>query len=136
MKEASNIFFISTTFSRATCEYHEDTENLPPIIVSVTRDVKEIQIIITDHGGGMSHDKLLRSKLFFSTSAVLDNMSLYQGAHSSPLAGYGFGIGMVEIYTQYFGGSLSIISEEGNGTRAVLSFPSDSSLAVENLMCF
>ena len=59
-------------------------------------------------------------------------MSLYQGAHSSPLAGYGFGIGMVEIYTKYFGGSINILSEEGNGTSIALSFPSDSSLAVEN----
>ena len=66
----------------------------------------------------------------------IHNMSLYQGAHSSPLAGYGFGIGMVEIYSQYFGGSINIISEEGNGTSAILSFPCDSSLALENLSCF
>ena len=95
-----------------------------------------MKITVQDHGGGMSQDKLQRSQLFFSTSAVLDNMSLYQGAHSSPLAGYGFGIGMVEIYTKFFGGSINIFSEEGNGTSIALSFPSDSSLAVENLLCF
>ena len=91
---------------------------------------------LTDRGGGMSAESLARARMFFSTSAVLTNMSLYQGAHSSPLAGHGFGIGMAEIFTRYFGGSLEISAEEGESTTVRIMLPCDQLLAVENVECF
>ena len=95
-----------------------------------------MMVTVTDQGGGMSAESLARARMFFSTSAVLTNMSLYQGAHSSPLAGHGFGIGMAEIFTRYFGGSLEISAQEGESTIVRIKLPSDQSLAVENVECY
>ena len=121
---------------RATCEKFENTECLPPIVVTVDREDKNITVNISDDGGGMTDEQLIKAKLFFSTSAVLNNMSLYQGAHSSPLAGYGFGIGMVQIYTEYFGGTINIQTSEGHGTSVKLNLPNETSTALENLKCY
>ena len=121
---------------RATVERFPEEEQLPPIIVNISRVDDFISVVVEDSGGGMSEEKLKRARMFFSTSAVLDNMSLYQGAHSSPLAGYGFGLGMVEIFSRYFGGNIDIQTEEGAGTRVILSFPCQPSKAVENLHCY
>ena len=119
---------------RATCERFEDQEdNLPPIVVTIDRGTQHMMVSVTDQGGGMSAESLARARMFFSTSAVLTNMSLYQGAHSSPLAGHGFGIGMAEIFTRYFGGSLEISTEEGEGTNVRIMLPCDQLLAVENV---
>ena len=122
---------------RATCERFEDQEdNLPPIVVTIDRDQHHLIVTVTDRGGGMSQERLARARMFFSTSAVLNTMSLYQGAHSSPLAGHGFGIGMAEIFTKYFGGSLEISTEEGESTVVRILLPCDQSLALENLECY
>ena len=126
---------ISVLF-RATCEGHEDGDNLPPILITVDKDDTNAVVTITDFGTGMTEDNLSKAKLFFSSSAVLQTMSLYQGAHSSPLAGFGFGIGMVEIFTQYFGGSMNIVSTKGEGTTVQICLPCDPSQAYENLHCF
>ena len=95
-----------------------------------------MMVSVTDQGGGMSAESLARARMFFSTSAVLTNMSLYQGAHSSPLAGHGFGIGMAEIFTRYFGGGLEIGTEEGEGTTVKIMLPCNQLLAVENVQCY
>ena len=121
---------------RATVERYEEGEKLPSITATIDRTDDTIRVTINDQGGGMSEEKLARAKMFFSTSAVLDNMSLYQGAHSSPLAGFGFGLGMVEIFTKYFGGTIYIRSTEGDGTTVKLSFPCQPNMAFENLMCY
>ena len=93
-------------------------------------------VTVTDRGGGMSAKSLARARMFFSTSAVLDTMSLYQGAHSSPLAGHGFGIGMAEIFTKYFGGNLEISTQEGDNTIVKILLPCDQTLALENVECY
>ena len=64
-------------------------------------------------------------------------MSLYQGAHSSPLAGHGFGIGMAEIFTNYFGGLMEIETQEGESTVVKIMLPCNHLLAEENITsCF
>ena len=95
-----------------------------------------IRVSIEDLGGGMSSSKLETSKHFFSSSAILSTMSLYQGAHSSPLAGFGFGLGMARIYSEYFGGSFDISSEEGMGTTVQIEIPATEASAKENLHCY
>ena len=96
-----------------------------------------MMVTVTDQGGGMSAESLARARMFFSTSAVLTNMSLYQGAHSSPLAGHGFGIGMAEIFTNYFGGLMEIETQEGESTVVKIMLPCNHLLAEENISsCF
>ena len=95
-----------------------------------------IRVNIEDLGGGMSYSKLETSQNFFSSSAILSTMSLYQGAHSSPLAGFGFGLGMARIYSEYFGGSFTISSEEGTGTKVQIEIPASEASAMENLQCY
>ena len=121
---------------RATAETHAEEAFLPPVKVVTVRDGEKVLVTITDLGGGMSPSKLESSKQFFSSSAILTNMSLYQGAHSSPLAGFGFGIGMSKIYAEYFGGSFDIESEEGKGTRVQIAIPANADSAIENLQCY
>merc|ERR1719266_3070529 len=58
--------------------------------------------------GGMDITHVERASKFFSSTAELDQMSLYQGAHSSPLAGHGFGLGIAGLYCSYWGGSLLV----------------------------
>ena len=104
--------------------------------MTIDRDDQHLVVRVMDRGGGMSEESLARARMFFSTSAVLNTMSLYQGAHSSPLAGHGFGIGMAEIFTKYFGGSLEISTEDGESTVVRILLPCDTLIAVENLECY
>ena len=92
-----------------------------------------MMVTVTDRGGGMSPERLARARMFFSTSAVLDTMSLYQGAHSSPLAGHGFGLGIAGLYCSYWGGSLLVNSEKGKGTTVLLTWCANPNLAKEML---
>ena len=109
---------------------------LPPVTVNIVRAGDMIRVSIEDLGGGMNSSKLETSQHFFSSSAILSTMSLYQGAHSSPLAGFGFGLGMARIYSEYFGGSFNIASEEGTGTRVQIEIPACQVSARENLQCY
>ena len=81
----------------------------------------------------MSPEKIQQAVQFFSTSAVLNEMSSYQGAHSSPLAGYRFGLGMAKVYTEYFGGFLEVGSQENKGTEVRIGINCKPKLAVENI---
>lgn len=130
------IFFeIFKNSLRATMEAaSEEDENLPTVDVGITADASGlVTVSISDQGSGMSPDRLKQAQQFFSTSAVLDGMSLYQGAHSSPLAGFGFGLGMARIYAEYFSGNLNIESVAGLGTRVQISLQSNANSARENL---
>ena len=131
------IFFeIFKNSLRATAETHSEEDFLPPVEVNIGREEDRVLVTISDRGGGMSPSKLERSKQFFSSSAILSTMSLYQGAHSSPLAGFGFGLGMAKIYAEYFGGSFYISSEEGKGTKVQIELPANATSAIENLQCY
>ena len=131
------IFFeIFKNSQRATVETHEEcSDELPPVCVKLLPNPENeaISVTIHDQGGGMSPEKNRQAMQFFSTSAVLNEMSLYQGAHSSPLAGFGFGLGMVKIYAEYFGGSFQLSSQEGNGTEVTIKINCNPKSAIENV---
>ena len=74
-----------------------------------------------------------KASKFFSSTAELDQMSLYQGAHSSPLAGHGFGLGIARLYCSYWGGSLRVRSDAGRGTTVSLTWCANPNLAKEML---
>jgi len=59
-------------------------------------------------------------------------MSLYQGAHSSPLAGYGFGLGMVKLYIEYFGGHIGLLNTD-SGMQVELLLKARPELARETI---
>ena len=129
------IFFeIFKNSLRATVETHgEVNETLPQVLVTLQAEEDRIAIDVHDEGGGMAANKIADAMQFFSTSAELNEMSLYQGAHSSPLAGFGFGLGMARVYTEYFGGSLDLTSEEGRGTNVRIILNCQPNLAKENV---
>lgn len=129
------IFFeIFKNSLRATVESHgELNDDLPPVRLTLQPDGERIVINIHDEGGGMSPEQMAHAMQFFSTSAVLNEMSLYQGAHSSPLAGFGFGLGMARVYTEYFGGTMELTSKEGKGTTVRICLNCQSNLASENV---
>ena len=128
------LFEIFKNSLRATVEIHgELNQNLPQVHVTLVTEGDIISITIHDEGGGMSTDKIAQAMQFFSTSAELNEMSLYQGAHSSPLAGFGFGLGMAQVYSEYFGGSLELTSAEGIGTDVKICLNCQPNLAKENV---
>jgi len=129
------IFFeIFKNSLRATVETHgELNQTLPQVHALLKSDGDRISITIHDEGGGMSIDKISQAMQFFSTSAELNEMSLYQGAHSSPLAGFGFGLGMAKVYSEYFGGSLDLTSKEEIGTDVKICLYCQPNLAKENV---
>ena len=129
------IFFeIFKNALRATVEYHgEACPNLPPVGVKITKENEMLVVKVKDHGGGMDVDQEEKASKFFSSTAELDRMSLYQGAHSSPLAGHGFGLGIARLYCSYWGGDLLVKSEKGEGTTVTLTWFENPKLAKEML---
>ena len=129
------IFFeIFKNALRATVEHHgESCANLPPVDVRLSKEDEMLVVDVVDQGGGMSSKQIEKASKFFSSTAELQEMSLYQGAHSSPLAGHGFGLGVAGLYCSYWGGGLTVNSEEGRGTSVKLTWCADPNLAREML---
>ena len=129
------IFFeIFKNALRATVEHHgESCANLPPVDVRLSKEDEMLVADVVDQGGGMSSKQIEKASKFFSSTAELQEMSLYQGAHSSPLAGHGFGLGVAGLYCSYWGGGLTVNSEEGRGTSVKLTWCADPNLAKEML---
>ena len=129
------IFFeIFKNALRATVEHHgESCANLPPVDVRLSKEDEMLVVDVVDQGGGMSSKQIEKASKFFSSTAELQEMSLYQGAHSSPLAGHGFGLGVAGLYCSYWGGGLTVNSEEGRGTSVKLTWCADPNLAKEML---
>ena len=75
------IFFeIFKNALRATVEHHgENCANLPPVNVKVTRESEMLVVDVEDQGGGMDVAQAEKASKFFSSTAELDQMSLYQG---------------------------------------------------------
>eukprot|EP00729_Bicosta_minor_P000150 gene150-32864_t len=79
---------------------------IPPIEVSLYRGQNDVTIKVRDKGGGIPrrmHDRVANEDI---------------GAR--PIAGEGFGLPLVRIYSKYFGGDLSFQSLEGHGTDVYL----------------
>ena len=129
------IFFeIFKNALQATVEHHgENCANLPPVNMKVTKESEMLVVDVEDQGGGMDVAQAEKASKFFSSTAELDQMSLYQGAHSSPLAGHGFGLGIARLYCSYWGGSLRVRSDAGRGTTVSLTWCANPNLAKEML---
>jgi len=118
---------------RATIEHHgEECESPPPVLVNTSSADDFIKISISDSGGGFKTGDIGQLFNFFNTSASINNMSLYQGAHSSPLAGYGFGLGMVKLYIEYFGGHIGLLNTD-SGMQVELLLKARPELARETI---
>ena len=129
------LFEIFKNALRATVERHgdENAAELPKVEVNVRAEGGLVMLEVKDEGGGMSADQLARASRFFASSAELGGMSLYQGAHSSPLAGHGFGLGVCAVYCAYWGGGLAMEAREGRGTSVTLAWRTDPRQARENV---
>ena len=129
------LFEIFKNALRATVEKHgdENAAELPKVEVNVRAEGGLVMLEVKDEGGGMGAEQQARASRFFASSAELGGMSLYQGAHSSPLAGHGFGLGVSTIYCGYWGGGLALDSKEGRGTTVTLAWRTDPREARENV---
>jgi len=129
------LFEIFKNALRATVEEHgEEDETTLPSVELLLRDQQEKLVLqVVDSGKGMSQEDLRRCKRFFTSSAVLGGPTGYMGAHSSPLAGHGFGLGMASVYCGFWGGALEVESEEGRGTTVSIEWCRDATLAKENV---
>ena len=124
------LFEIFKNALRATVEHHGEGSSLPPVKLVLREEAGRLEVMVVDRGGGMAKALEATCKSFFNSSAVLQEMSLYQGAHSSPLAGHGFGLGMASVYCSYWGGGLEVASKEG-GTVVTMDWCTDPTLARE-----
>ena len=132
------LFEIFKNSLRATVEHHQEGEALPPVELEVREEGDSLVLELRDRGGGLPQHLLDSSPRFFSSSAELGDMSLYQGARSSPLAGHGFGLGLARLYCSYWGGGLEVeglMPEgwQGEGTTVRMVWCKDPQVATENL---
>lgn len=82
------------------------------IEIILTQDSNYVKIVIRDNGVGMSAETLQH---------VFEKF--YQGDHSHAAEGNGLGLALVRRIVELCGGSISIESEEGNGTSVYVALP-------------
>lgn len=94
----------------------------PPIKVIILEGTEDIAIKISDEGGGIPRSEipLIWTYLYTTVSErpVLD--SDQNQSFRAPMAGFGYGLPILRLYAQYFGGDLKLISMEGYGTDVYL----------------
>jgi signal transduction histidine kinase len=81
-------------------------------MIQLTKDNESVKVMIRDNGIGMSNDTL--QHIF---------EKFYQGDRSHSVEGNGLGLALVKRIVELCGGSISIESEEGNGTTVYVSLP-------------
>ncbi len=86
------------------------------IVVRLIQDRSYVKVMVRDNGIGMSHETL--QHIF---------EKFYQGDHSHAGEGNGLGLPLVKRIVELCGGSISIESEEGNGTTVYVSLPKHTS---------
>ncbi|ORY92449.1 mitochondrial branched-chain alpha-ketoacid dehydrogenase kinase-domain-containing protein [Leucosporidium creatinivorum] len=113
------LFEVLKNSLRAVVETHGvECENFPPVKVIVAEGNEDITIKISDEGGGIPRSALPLVWTFMYTTANPENLDQdFQGTDfKAPMAGFGYGLPIARLYSQYFGGSLKLISMEGYGT--------------------
>ncbi|KAJ3237741.1 hypothetical protein HDU78_003885 [Chytriomyces hyalinus] len=106
---------------RATVErYGLDADGeYPPIKVVVAEGNEDITIKVSDEGGGIRRSGLPLIWTYLYTTA--EKQELEKNRYSdfkAPMAGFGYGLPLSRLYSQYWGGDLRVISLEGFGTDA------------------
>lgn len=96
----------------------------PPIKVIISEGYEDIAIKISDEGGGIPRSEipLIWTYLYTTVSEtpVLEPDQQHQTSFRAPMAGFGYGLPILRLYAQYFGGDLKLISMEGYGTDVYL----------------
>ncbi|KAF8897559.1 hypothetical protein BD779DRAFT_386535 [Infundibulicybe gibba] len=137
---------------RATSLQHPDSPVLPQVRATIVAGTNDIGIRISDQGGGLltSHNRIRKPTDLFSFSHIrnanrmegsrLGALRTWQSKQSNPSnsappndperqAGIGphprigIGLPMSNIYANYFGGSLELVSLDGWGTDIYLRLP-------------
>lgn len=95
----------------------------PPIKVIISQGLEDIAIKISDEGGGIASLQvpLIWTYLYTTVNETPslecdENLSSFK----APMAGFGYGLPILRLYAQYFGGDLKLISMEGYGTDVYL----------------
>eukprot|EP01064_Diplonema_japonicum_P012214 TRINITY_DN19682_c0_g1_i1.p1 TRINITY_DN19682_c0_g1~~TRINITY_DN19682_c0_g1_i1.p1 ORF type:complete len:513 (+),score=133.66 TRINITY_DN19682_c0_g1_i1:61-1599(+) len=118
---------------RATIEKHctapkYDCSHAPRIEVTVcdTDRLEDLSVKVSDKGGGIPIDNMDKVMSYMYTTAevsqfdvMLDDDETAQ-QHTTPLAGFGYGLPISRLYAQHFDGDLRLLSVEGHGTDAYL----------------
>ena len=107
----SNIYYIFNEIIKNAIVAHNKNNIKLPIEINVIEGKEDIIIKISDKGLGFNHSKL--DNIFsYSYSTTNDE----QGQHLNSISGYGFGLPLSKLYTEYFGGNLYVIPmDNGNG---------------------
>lgn len=95
----------------------------PPIKVIISEGYEDIAIKISDEGGGIPRSEvpLIWTYLYTTVSQTPVLEPEYnQSSFKAPMAGFGYGLPISRLYSQYFGGDLKLISMEGYGTDVYL----------------
>lgn len=95
----------------------------PPIKVIISEGSEDIAIKISDEGGGIATSQvpLIWTYLYTTVNETPslecdDTLSSFK----APMAGFGYGLPILRLYAQYFGGDLKLILMEGYGTDVYL----------------
>ncbi|MBQ7320647.1 MAG: HAMP domain-containing histidine kinase [Clostridia bacterium] len=85
------------------------------IVVRLTQDNENVKVVVRDNGIGMNSETL---------SHVFEKF--YQGDRSRSVEGNGLGLSLVKRIVELCGGTISIESEEENGTSVYITLPKKS----------
>lgn len=91
----------------------------PPIKMIISEGYEDIAIKISDEGGGIARSEipLIWTYLYTTVDKTPTLDAEYnQTSFKAPMAGFGYGLPISRLYSQYFGGDLKLISMEGYGT--------------------
>ncbi|XP_067935283.1 pyruvate dehydrogenase (acetyl-transferring) kinase, mitochondrial-like isoform X2 [Watersipora subatra] len=126
------LFEVFKNAMRAVVERHQDeSESIPPIHCLVCKGMEDVNIRISDKGGGIRRSQM--DMLFNYLYSTAPRPSMQSGHLSAPLAGYGYGLPVSRLYARYFHGDLTVSTVEGYGTDTLVTLKLLSSEANELL---
>ncbi|EER30566.1 hypothetical protein CTRG_05965 [Candida tropicalis MYA-3404] len=89
----------------------------PPIKVIISEGTEDITIKVSDEGGGIARSSLpLVWTYLYTTVDETPKLDSDETSFKAPMAGFGYGLPISRLYSQYFGGDLKLISMENYGT--------------------
>lgn len=127
------LFELFKNSMRAVMEYHNSSNEFPPISITLSKGKEDICLKMTDRGGGIPRSTTDHLFKYMYSTAPQPSKS---DAHTVPLAGYGYGLPISRLYARYFHGDLILLSCEGYGTDAVIYMKALSNEANELLPIF
>ncbi|KAL1488076.1 hypothetical protein ABEB36_015444 [Hypothenemus hampei] len=127
------LFELFKNSMRAVMEYHNSSNEFPPITVAVSKGKEDICLKMSDIGGGIPRSTTDHLFKYMYSTAPQPSKS---DAHTVPLAGYGYGLPISRLYARYFHGDLVLLSCEGYGTDAVIYLKALTNEANELLPIF